>query len=379
VLGLHLRELTLNNFRNYKQVTVGFDCKKVLLTGKNAQGKTNILESIFLACTGRSHRTTKDSELIRLGQESCSLRIEVERKTAQFSIDINISRKDKKKIQINGMAIQRIGQLMGHLNGVMFSPEDMKIVKEAPSERRRYMDMEISQIKPQYFYYLQQYNRILIHRNNLLKQINKNGSLKKMLGVFDEQLAEAGAFIIKERYVFIKKLSAVAKEIHKKISSDTEELGISYKPSVKVQNYDIESIQQEFLSALEKIHPEDIQRGNTGVGCHRDDISFELNGMDVKIFGSQGQQRTVALSLKLSDIELMYGETGEYPVLLLDDVMSELDEERQSKLFQEIGEVQTFVTATDFRSIPPEELKKFEIFVINEGKIKKKTNYVNIV
>jgi len=376
VLGLHLRELTLNNYRNYKSATLGFDSKRVLITGKNAQGKTNILESIFLACTGRSHRTSKDSELIMLGEESCNIRVDVERKTAQFSIDINISRKDRKRIKINGMAIQRMGQLMGHLNGVMFSPEDLKIVKESPSERRRYMDMEISQIKPQYFYYLQQYNRILTHRNNLLKQINKKAELKKTLSIFDEQLAEAGAFIINQRHEFITKLSRIAKRIHKKISSDMEELNIKYKPSLRVRSFDIESIQQDFLDALERNHLEDIQRGNTGVGCHRDDINFELNGMDVKIFGSQGQQRTVVLSLKLSDIELMYGETGEYPVLLLDDVMSELDEERQIKLFQELGDVQTFVTTTDYRSIPAQELEKFETLVINEGKIQKMANIV---
>jgi DNA replication and repair protein RecF len=375
VRGLHLRELTLNNYRNYEQISIQFGGKKVLITGKNAQGKTNILEAIFLACTGRSHRTSKDYELIRFGQESCRVRVEAEKKTAQFSIDINISRKDKKKIKINGMTIQRMGQLMGHLNGVMFSPEDLKIVKEAPSERRRYMDMEISQIKPQYFYYLQQYNRVLIHRNNLLKQIKKNDELKKMLGIFDQQLAEAGAFIIQKRYEFISKLSNIAKEIHKKLSSDAEELTIRYKPSIRIRNYeDIRSIQEDFLAETERMYWEDIQRGNTGVGCHRDDISFELNGMDVRIFASQGQQRTVALSLKLSDIELMYGETGEYPVLLLDDVMSELDEERQIKIFQELGDVQTFVTTADYRSIPSAELEKFEILVINEGKIKKKVN-----
>ena len=181
MLGLHLRELTLNNYRNYKSATLGFDSKRVLITGKNAQGKTNILESIFLACTGRSHRTSKDSELIMLGEESCNIRVDVERKTAQFSIDINISRKDRKRIKINGMAIQRMGQLMGHLNGVMFSPEDLKIVKESPSERRRYMDMEISQIKPLYFYYLQKYNRILTLRNNRPKHITKKAELKKTL------------------------------------------------------------------------------------------------------------------------------------------------------------------------------------------------------
>ncbi|MFO7154006.1 MAG: DNA replication/repair protein RecF [Caldicoprobacter oshimai] len=375
MLRVHLKELTLNNYRNYQSLSLKFDGGRILFVGRNAQGKTNILESIFLTCTGRSHRTPRDSELIRWGQDSCYIKVLVERRVGYNSIEVFLSLKDKKRIKINGVTIQKLGQLMGHFNAVIFSPEDLRLVKEAPSERRRYMDMEISQIRPQYFYNLQQYNRILAHRNNLLKEIDKNPEAKKMLAVFDEQLSEVGAFIIKQRYEFIESLSKIAREIHARISSGAERLDIKYRPSIRASSLDAGDIRKEFFAALEKNKWEDIQRGSTGVGCHRDDIGFEINGVDVRVFGSQGQQRTVALSLKLSDIELMYRETGEYPVLLLDDVMSELDEWRHRRLFEELGDVQVFVTATDLNSIPPCELEKFDIYEVEEGKVTKRQIY----
>lgn len=372
MLGLHLRELALNNYRNYTRLGLKFNSNRILFIGKNAQGKTNILEAIFLACTGRSHRTSKDNELIRWGQKSCNLRMLVEKKIGINSIEIILSEKERKKIKINGIPVKRLGQLMGHLNGVIFSPEDLKIVKEGPSERRRFMDMEISQVKPKYFYYLQQYNRILNHRNNLLKEINNNPVLEKTLSVWNAQLAEAGAFIIKQRYEFVENLAEIAKEIHKRISFDVEELSIKYRASVLIKPPKLKDIETHFLEALEKCRDDDIRRGNTGIGCHRDDLNFEINGVDVRTFGSQGQQRTVALSLKLSELKLMYKETGEYPVLLLDDVMSELDEERQKQLFEELGDIQTFITATDFKGIPLAELRKFDIYEVKGGKVLKK-------
>jgi DNA replication and repair protein RecF len=362
----------LNNYRNYANLSLEFDSNRILFIGRNAQGKTNILESIFLTCTGRSHRTSRDSELILWGQDSCYVKVLVERKIGHNSIEVTLSLKDKKKIKINGVAIHKLGQLMGHLNAVIFSPEDLKLVKEAPAERRRYMDMEISQIRPQYFYYLQQYNRILAHRNNLLKEVKQKPEAKKMLAIFNEQLAEVGAFIMKHRYDFLRGLSEIAREIHRRISSNTEELDIIYKPSIKIKKWDIKGIQNDFLKDLEENQAEDTQRGNTGLGCHRDDIAFEINGVDMRVFGSQGQQRTVALSLKLSDIEFMRRETGENPVLLLDDVMSELDEERHMNLFEELKDIQTFITVTDTKSIPLSELKKFDIYEVFKGKVIKK-------
>lgn len=372
---MYLKELTLNNYRNYQNIGLKFESSKIIFVGMNAQGKTNILESMFLTCTGRSHRTPRDSELIRWGEESSYVKVLVERRVGINSIEVFLSLKDKKRIKINGVTIQKLGQLMGHFNAVMFSPEDLRLVKESPSERRRYMDMEISQMKPQYFYNLQQYNRILAHRNNLLKEIVKNPDAKKMLPVFDEQLSEVGAFIIKQRYEFIESLSKIAREIHGRISSQAERLDIRYRPSIRINNsLDIGDIREEFLAALHKNRSEDIRHGSTGAGCHRDDIGFEINGADVRIFGSQGQQRTVALSLKLSDVELMYRETGEYPVLLLDDVMSELDEQRLGRLFEELGDVQVFVTATDVNSIPLPELEEFHVYQVEEGKVVKKAN-----
>ncbi len=372
---MHLTELALNNYRNYTRLGLKFNSNRILFIGKNAQGKTNILEAIFLACTGRSHRTSKDNELILWGQESCNLKIIVEKKIGLSSIEIILSKKERKKININGIPVQRLGQLMGNLNGVIFSPEDLKLVKEGPSERRRFMDMEISQIRPQYFYYLQQYNRILNHRNNLLKEINNKPILENTLSIWNGQLAETGAFIIKQRYEFAEKLAEIAKEIHKRISFGVEELNIKYKASVPIKAPELKNIEKDFLETLEEYQNEDIRRGNTSIGCHRDDLNFEINGIDVRTFGSQGQQRTVALSLKLSELKLMHKETGEYPVLLLDDVMSELDEDRQKKLFEELGDIQTFVTATDFKSIPPVELRKFHIYEVIGGKVFKKPVY----
>lgn len=369
VLRVYVRELTLNNYRNYQNLSLKFDNRRILFVGRNAQGKTNILESIFLTCSGRSHRTPRDSELIRWGQDTCYIKVLVERRVGYNSIEVFLSLKDKKRIKVNGVMIQKLGELMGHFNAVIFSPEDLRLVKEAPSERRRYMDIEISQIRPQYFYYLQQYNRILNHRNNILKEITKSSQAKKMLAVFDEQLSEAGAFIMKQRFEFVDSLSKIARNIHERISLGAERLNIKYKPSIKVSSLDTANIKKEFLTALERNREEDIQRGSTGIGCHRDDIGFEINGVDVRVFGSQGQQRTVALSLKLSDIELMHRETGEYPVLLLDDVMSELDDWRHRKLFEELGDVQVFITATDLNSIPPWELEKFHIYEVEEGKV----------
>lgn len=368
---MHLRELILRNYRNYVKLELNFNSNLVIFTGKNGQGKTNILESIYLSCTGRSHRTPKDRELIRWGENFSYVKTFVEKKEGRKSVEIFIQTKEKKKVKINGIEANRIGELMGHLNGVIFSPEDLKLIKEGPVERRRFMDMEISQIKPRYFYYLQSYNRILNQRNNLLKEIQRKPSLKKTLSVWDEQMAEVGGNIIYFRNLFSEKLSEISKCIHREISTGTEELQVHYKPSIPFKDGLMEEIQENFLSILSREQNKDIDRGSTLNGCHRDDVLFNVNGVDIRTYGSQGQQRSVALSLKLSELELMYKESGQYPILLLDDVMSELDPYRQRMLLEYLNKVQTFITTTDQTSIPLSGFTNMEIYNINAGKAQK--------
>ncbi len=364
---MHLRELSLINYRNYIKLELSFDSNLIIFSGRNAQGKTNILESIFLLCTGRSHRTPRDKELILWGKKESIVKSMVEKREGLSLIEIALSLRENKKIKINSMAIQRLGELMGHINSVLFSPEDLKLVKGSPTERRRFMDMEISQVKPQYFYSLQQYNRILNHRNNLLKDINRKSSLRKTLPLWDEQMAMVGSYIMTERSRFIDKIRNISKDIHTEISFGDEELDIVYKPSINCDLSNDSNILEDFLRALEVNREEDIRKGRTGRGCHRDDLALIVNNMDLRTFGSQGQQRTTVLSLKLSEIEMMFRETGEYPLLLLDDVLSELDKYRQSQLLSYFDKVQTFMTMTDYRELPSNITSSMEIYRISEG------------
>lgn len=368
---MYLRELSLINYRNYSKLELAFNSNLIIISGRNAQGKTNILESIFLSCTGRSHRTPRDRELILQGEKESMIRTMVEKREGPSLIEITLSLKENKKIHINGMAAQRIGELMGHINCVLFSPEDLKLVKGSPAERRRFMDMEISQIKPQYFYSLQQYNRILSHRNNLLKDINENISLRSTLPIWDEQIARVGTYIIMERLNFTDKIGKIARKIHKEISSSNEDLEVLYEPSIGFNSPHAEEIEENYLYILESSHDEDIKRGSTGKGCHRDDLAISIDNMDVRTFGSQGQQRTAVLSLKLSEIEMMFRETGEYPLLLLDDVLSELDKYRQEQLLTYFDKVQTFMTLTDYPDILGDIGSNQEIYEVSGGRVTK--------
>ncbi|NLI60941.1 MAG: DNA replication/repair protein RecF [Clostridiales bacterium] len=366
---MHLKELNLVNYRNYVNLELSFSSNLIIFSGRNAQGKTNILESIFLLCTGRSHRTPRDSELVLWGEKKSMVRSLVEKKEGPSLIEIMLSLSNNKKIKINSSIAQRIGELMGHMNSVLFSPEDLKLVKGSPRERRRFMDIEISQVKPKYFYSLQQYNRLLNHRNNLLKEINQKSSLRKTLPVWDEQIAKVGSYVIMQRLEFINSIKKIAREIHDQISLGRESLEIRYNPSINFDSSDESGIMEEYLENLESNHEEDIKRGRTSKGCHRDDISIYINDMDARTFASQGQQRTTVLSLKLSEIEMMFRQTGEYPLLLLDDVMSELDKYRQAKLLSYFDKVQTFMTVTDYSELPKDMDSNMEIYEVFEGKV----------
>ena len=343
---MHVTRLHMTDFRNYEQLTLACQPGVTVLWGDNAQGKTNILEALFLCCTGRSHRTAHDRELVRWNAAGAFVEVEVQRREGRHVLEISLQ--DGKHILINGTPASRIGQLMGHLNGVMFSPEDLRLVKEGPQERRRFMDMELSQTHPAYFYTLQRYNRILNQRNHLLRAAQRTGKPmdETVLTAWDSQLAENGAVIMQERMAFVAHIAQLASAVHTHVSREKEALTLQYRPGFS--GFTGTAITPEMLmEGLAKERERDMAQANTSAGPHRDDVLLRLNGRDARLYASQGQQRSCALSMKLAQIQYMHHSTGETPILLLDDVMSELDETRRGMLLDYIQGIQTFITATD--------------------------------
>ena len=336
--GAHVfvKRLNVENFRPYEKAQLMPAPGVTLLYGGNAQGKTALIEALYLTCTGRSHRTTRDAELVKTGEMFARVTVEAERRDGRHDVEILLRPGEKKRITVGGSVASRSGDLMGHVTGVLFSPEDLRMVKDGPAERRRFVDMELSQMRPAYYAALQRYNRALLQRGTLLK----TGDLT-CLDAWDEQLAKSGAEIMRARISFVEKLSGIAKEVHRSISGG-EALQIEYRPGAKAAP-DAESI----LKLLQDARAQDIRRMTTSVGPHRDDLAFFVAGADARAYGSQGQQRTLALSLKLSELEVMRLETGEYPVLMLDDVMSELDPDRRRFLLERLSSVQTLIASTD--------------------------------
>ena len=342
---MHITRLELRQFRNYEQAELR-PCEGVtVLYGNNAQGKTALLEAIVLCCTGRSHRTSRDKELIRWGQEAGRVFVQAEKRDGSHEVEMLLSSLRRKTVKVNGSALQRTGELMGHVNGVLFAPEDLRMVKDGPAERRRFIDMELSQIKPSYYYALMQ-------RNKLLRDIALKPSLSDMLEDWDAQLARYGAAIMRERQAFIALISDSAHENHLEISGGQEDLKARYVPSLDAQDEPAQAL----LKALRVARDVDIRRGTTSVGPHRDDLTLTLSGMDVRVYGSQGQQRTTALSLKLAELDIMRREIGEWPVLMLDDVMSELDPRRRRQLLGRLKGIQTIVTCTDMSDLAEAEI-----------------------
>jgi DNA replication and repair protein RecF len=344
---LYINRLFLRNYRNYKFLDTKFNDGFNVIYGNNAQGKTNILEAIYLCTTGRSHRTIKDNELIMYGSEKYKIKVIYSKENRNDnSIEINYSAKEKKSILINEIPIKKIGSLMGQLNSVMFSPEDLQIIKEGPSERRRFIDIALSQLKPSYFYNLQQYIRILNQRNYLLKEIFLRKESINSLDIWNQSLADAGSKIITDRLKFIDELYNKADRYHRNITCNKEKLFIKYISSIRFDPGK-DNIKTAFLKRLDEEKSREIQKGTTLVGPQRDDIEILVNDISLKQYGSQGQQRTAVLSLKLSELEIIKDNSGEYPVLLLDDVMSELDVNRREYLVENIKNIQTFITCTD--------------------------------
>ncbi len=364
-----IENLKLKDFRNYKNLDVDFAKAFNIIYGNNAQGKTNIIEAVFLCASGRSHRTSKDIELMKYDAAGFGIKLLFEKENIQEEIEIVYTPEEKKKIKINEIPVKKIGDLMGHLNAVIFSPEDLLVIKQGPAERRRFADITLSQLKPSYFYDLQQYAKILYQRNTLLKNIVVKRELEATLDVWDRHLVRTGSRIMAIRSGFIKKLDKLAAARHAKLTNNEEILMLKYSPSFEIDdNFNNQEIEEVFTRVLEKCRTREIQRGSSMYGPHRDDIDIILNGESTKIYGSQGQQRTSVLSMKLAEIDLMKEESGDSPVLLLDDVLSELDDKRKEYLLENIIGLQTFITCTDKRFFQ-RSTENAALFYVENGNI----------
>jgi DNA replication and repair protein RecF len=331
-----------------------------IISGENAQGKTNILEAFYMCSKGKSHRVgITDRDIISFGCKQAHIRTNIASSHTD-RIDIHLSTNAKKSISVNGISIQKLGDLFGIVNVVFFGPQDLHLIQSGPGERRRFMDIELCQINNIYYHYIKKYYKLLKQRNNLLKALQKSKKQLDMLDIYDIQLAESAVKLIEIRRDFTDKLNVFAPQLHSRISSGREQLRLEYKPDVEGE---------EFLSKLSKNHEKDIAYGSTSNGIHKDDIVFYLNDINARNFASQGQQRSACLSTKLAEIELIKSEKGENPVLLLDDVLSELDKLRQHSLIEAMGDIQTIITCTGIEDSIKNISTKSKIFIIKNGKI----------
>jgi len=348
---LFIKSLVLRNFRNYPSLNIHWDPGTNMITGANAQGKSNLLEAINYLSTGASFRGGRDQDIIRWQQPFFFAEGEVSKRDGDFTVSAGFTREGKKVVKVNGNPRKKLSDFVGTLNTVTFSPEDLDIVKSSPARRRKYLDGEMVQLFPYFLHQLWEYQKIVAQRNNLLKEISEGRSKAALLEIWDDQLAEAGSKIIRRRLDVLRKLAPLARLMHRKITAGQEELEILYAGAEEesvLRPASLPAIKGILLEKMLAVRGKEMGRRLSLVGPHRDDLKLVVNKVDAHQFGSQGQQRTVALSLKLAEMELMMGETGEYPVLLLDDVLSELDEQRRGQLLEVIGRrVQTFITATD--------------------------------
>lgn len=372
---MHIQHLKLKHYRNYDSLDISFDHKVNVIIGENAQGKTNLMESIYVLAFTKSYRTPREKELIQWEKDFAAIKGTIKQKSRSIPLEIVIS-KQGKKAKLNHLEQRRLSDYIGRLNVVMFAPEDLRLVKGPPNVRRRFIDMELGQIQASYVFHLSQYQKILKQRNHLLKQLQRH-EIKDLtfLNILTEQLSEHAAIILEKRFNFLVLLRKWAVPIHREISRKAEQLHIEYVPTIDVlEDMNREKIESIYLNKFKDVQQQEMERGTTLIGPHRDDLRFYINNNEVKTFGSQGQQRTTALSIKLAEIDLIYHVTKEYPVLLLDDVLSELDDYRQSHLLSTIqGKVQTFVSTTSVDGIHHETLEKADLFTVHEGKIKNMT------
>ena len=355
-----IRSLKAKNFRNYDHLDLSFGSDTNIFYGKNAQGKTNILEALYVGGTTKSHRMAKDRDMILFSEEEAHLEIQVGKKKLSYTIDMHLKKNHAKGVAINKVPVHRASELFGIVNLIFFSPENLNMIKNAPSERRRFIDMELCQLDPIYVNQLASYNRALKQRNSLLKSLpDKNPDLE-MLSLWDSQLASFGNKIISQRKIFVQNLNKIIYNIHKRLSGNLEELQIVYCPDVNGMT---------MQEALERNRRKDLFLRSTSVGPQRDDLSFKINGNDVKLYGSQGQQRTVSLSLKLAEIDLVKQIVHDKPVLLLDDVLSELDRDRQEYLLESIDDIQTMITCTGLDDFVRHRFTLDQVYEVIEGSV----------
>ena len=355
-----IKSIELSNFRNYEHLNIQLSPNVTIFYGNNAQGKTNILEALYVACTTKSQKGSRDRELIRFNESEAHIRLMVDDDSISRRIDMHLKDKGQKGVAIDGIPIKKAAELYGLMNIISFSQDDLGIIKEGPSERRRFCDMELCQLDKLYMHNLAGYEKALEQRNNLLKQLSFNPELKDTLDIWDDQLVSYGKYIIEKRNLFIEDINKIAFEIHKTLTSGNEELKIGYLPNVSVE---------EFKDVLLTNRDKDILLKTTSIGPHRDDMVFMLNENDAKKFGSQGQQRTSALTLKLSELELVKQNKKKNPVLLLDDVLSELDRNRQTKLLENISGVQTVITCTGLDEFVKNRIKYDKVYKVTAGTV----------
>ena len=374
---MYLKKILLKNYRNFNEIFLNLHSNLNLFIGDNGQGKTNLLEAVHLLGTGSSHRTNRDKELVNWNKNKALVQVLLIKKNQELKISLTIDGSTKIP-KINGNKLDKLSEMMGCLNVVLFSPEDLKLVKGSPSNRRKFLNIEVSQVSPYYHHLLNKYNHILKQRNNLLKDISRNNnSDENMLEVWDEQLSTTGSKIIKKRLEVIEKIKILARLHQRKITSGKENLELSYDNSLNSDLTKNDNIKVIFKKKLVNNRNKEIERGYTLFGPHRDDLLIKINDIDVRKFGSQGQQRTVALALKLSELEFMKSEIGEYPILLLDDVFSELDDKRKSTLIDIIKDnIQTFITSVNTHSLKQfnfnsHQDNSFNLFKVKNGKINK--------
>ena len=357
-----IKSLELTDYRNYEQLSMEFSPGTNILYGDNAQGKTNILEAIYVAATTKSHKGSKDREIIHFDKEEAHIRTRIEKDHVETRVDMHLRKNKSKLLAIDGQKAKKATDLIGKCNVVFFSPEDLSIIKDGPSERRRFVDMELCQLDSFYLYNLTNYNKIVEQRNTLLKDMVFNPQLRDTLNIWDMQLVSYGSKIIERRKLFVEQLNEIIEKIHYSLSGGKEKLKVIYEPDVEID---------AFESKLVANQERDVKAKMTSVGPHRDDFCFLIGDIDIRRFGSQGQQRTAALSLKLSEIELVKQIVKDTPILLLDDVLSELDSNRQNYLLNHIGDIQTIITCTGLEEFVNNRFEINRVFRVTNGVVER--------
>lgn len=357
---MFVESLALENYRNYQHLSIHLSPGINILYGDNAQGKTNILEALYMCATTKSHRGSKDREMLRFGTDDAHMRLILSRDNVGHKIDMHLKKNKAKGIAIDGIPIRKSGELFGLIHMICFSPEDLSMIKNGPGERRRFLDMELCQLNRVYLHDIANYNKIVNQRNNLLKQIGFDFSLKDTLDIWDMQMVNYGRRVIEARTDFIQKLNEWVGPIHSRLTGNKEQLVIVYQPNVAGD---------EFERNLAERRENDIRMKISGTGPHRDDFLFMVQEIDIRKFGSQGQQRTAALSLKLAEIELVKQVINDQPVLLLDDVLSELDSSRQNYLLECIKDIQTVITCTGLDDFVNHRFNIDRIFKVTDGTV----------